>query len=150
MAVRKTTARYRRVVQYELNEITLNNFRSINHQTIAIKPLTIVVGGNSAGKSSLLKAVLLMAQAQREKNIPGEVALNGSWVRLEQFKSVVHGGVLDEKIKIGLNFSVTQERRLVTRDLVIPSRSANVSDWAFMSINDLNDELSYEIEIGST
>jgi predicted ATPase len=150
MALRNQTTQYRRVVQYELNKITLNNFRSISQQTIEIKPLTIVVGGNSAGKSSLLKAVLLMAQAQREKNIPGEVALNGSWVRLEQFKSVVHGGDLEERIKIGLNFSVSQERRRVTPDLVIPSRSANVSEWAFMLINDLNDELSYEIEIGST
>jgi len=95
MVVRKQPARYRRVVQYELNKITLNNFRSINNQEITIKPLTIVVGGNSAGKSSLLKAVLLMAQAQREKNVPGQIALNGSWVRLEQFKSVVHGGDLN-------------------------------------------------------
>jgi predicted ATP-dependent endonuclease of OLD family len=54
MAARKPTARYRRVLQYELNKITLNNFRSIKDQEISIKPLTIVVGGNSAGKSSLL------------------------------------------------------------------------------------------------
>jgi predicted ATPase len=150
MVVRRQPARYRRVVQYELNKVTLNNFRSINNQEISIKPLTIVVGGNSAGKSSLLKAVLLMAQAQREKNVPGQIALNGLWVRLEQFKSVVHGGDLNNQIRIGLTFSVNQERRLMTPDLVIHTRSQSVSDWALMSLNDLKDELTYEIELGAT
>jgi predicted ATPase len=150
MAVRRPRSRFRRVVQYELNKITLNNFRSINNQQIAIKPLTIVVGGNSAGKSSLLKAVLLMAQAQREKNIPGEVALNGSWVRLEQFKSVVHRGNTDENITIGLNFSISHERRQVNRDLLLSTRSLNISEWSYMTMNDLTGELNYEIEIGKT
>jgi predicted ATPase len=150
MAVRRPRTRFRRVVQYELNKITLNNFRSINNQEISIKPLTIVVGGNSAGKSSLLKAVLLMAQAQREKNIPGEVALNGSWVRLEQFESVVHRGNTDENITIGLNFGISHEHRQVNRDLLLSTRSHNVSEWAFMTRNDLNGSISYEIEIGKT
>jgi predicted ATPase len=142
MALRKQPARFREVVQYELNKITLNNFRSISDQEITIKPLTIVVGGNSAGKSSLLKAVLLMAQAQREKNIPGEVALNGSWVRLEQFQSVVQGGDLDKEISIGLNFALSREVHLVTRDLVFSP------DFSFMA--DLEGELNYEIQIGPT
>ena len=150
MAVRRSPGRNRTVVQYGLNKITLNNFRSIKSQEISIKPLTIVVGGNSAGKSSLLKAVLLMAQAQREKNIPGEVALNGAWVRLEQFKSVVHGGDVSSDIRIGLNFLVTSERRSVTRDLVSPSSTSISPNLLSFSVDERQHELSYEIEIGAT
>jgi len=148
MAIRKRPARYRQVLQYELNKIKLNNFRSISNQEITIKPLTIVVGGNSAGKSSLLKAVLLMAQAQRERNIPGELALNGSWVRLEQFQSLVQGGDLHKEISIGLIFAISKQERLLTGDLVLPSRNLISSGWSFIA--DTGGQLSYEIEIGPT
>jgi recombinational DNA repair ATPase RecF len=96
----------RRIRQLELNEISIRNFRSIRDQKVQLKPLTIVVGGNSAGKSSLLKAILLMSQAQRERNLPGEIPLNGLWTRLEQFGSVVNKSAPGQPIEIGLSFGV--------------------------------------------
>ena len=44
----------------------MENFKSIKSAEVTFKPLTVLVGPNSAGKSSLLQSILLFAQnAQR-------------------------------------------------------------------------------------
>lgn len=46
-----------------VSQITVSGFKSIDtRQSIAIKPLTILAGANSSGKSSILQPVLLMKQ----------------------------------------------------------------------------------------
>ena len=45
-----------------LNQITIEGFKSIDKQSLALKPLTIVTGVNSTGKSSALQSLLLWTQ----------------------------------------------------------------------------------------
>ena len=46
-----------------LRKWRLGSFKSINEVTeVDLAPLTVVVGANSAGKSSLIQSILLMAQ----------------------------------------------------------------------------------------
>jgi predicted ATPase len=46
-----------------LRSWTVEGFKSIVSATVELRPLTIVVGANSSGKSSLLQSILLAAQA---------------------------------------------------------------------------------------
>ena len=64
----------------------LRNFKSVVKADLELAPLTLVVGANSAGKSSLLQSILLMAQASAETTPgPGSFPLNGPLVGLGAF-----------------------------------------------------------------
>ena len=44
-----------------LSQIRLHNFKSVADAVVDLKPLTVVVGKNSSGKSTLLQSVLVLA-----------------------------------------------------------------------------------------
>ncbi|MFT4929535.1 MAG: putative ATPase [Phenylobacterium sp.] len=45
-----------------LNEITIKGFKCIEDETLVLKPLTLLTGRNSTGKSSVIQAFLLLAK----------------------------------------------------------------------------------------
>ena len=66
-----------------LKEITLENFRAYNDAvTVRLAPITVLVGRNSAGKSTLFK-FLLMLQQTIESAGDRFFVTEGSHVRLE-------------------------------------------------------------------
>jgi predicted ATPase len=76
-----------------LRKWRLNSFKSVAHQVeVDLAPLTVVVGANSSGKSTLIQSILLMAQnAMRsdERSTPksrGIFELNGPLVQLGTFR----------------------------------------------------------------
>jgi predicted ATPase len=73
----------------------VRNFKSIATADLELAPLTVLVGANSAGKSSLLQSILLAAQAAGAP--PGEpgIPLNGALVEL---------GELTELRRVGAGF----------------------------------------------
>ena len=46
-----------------LSKLDIENFKSISHQTFTLKPLTILTGLNSTGKSSLIQSILLLSKS---------------------------------------------------------------------------------------
>jgi AAA domain, putative AbiEii toxin, Type IV TA system len=56
----------------------VENFKSIAKASLPRRPVTLIAGANSSGKSSLLQAVLLFAQSSLEPT----VVINGDLVRL--------------------------------------------------------------------
>ena len=60
----------------------LTNFKSVKHAAVNFAPLTIIVGKNSSGKSSLIQSILLMAQNARagmnREGAPKKLDLNGA------------------------------------------------------------------------
>ena len=70
----------------------VRNFKSIATADLELAPLTVLVGANSTGKSSLLQSVLLAAQAagapQGEPGIP----LNGALVELGELAELRRAG----------------------------------------------------------
>ena len=71
---------------YRLRRIELRDFKSVAQATIALRPLTVVVGANSSGKSTLLQSILAIAQAVRSRTASAEFPLNGEFVRLGTFE----------------------------------------------------------------
>ena len=61
-----------------LRAITVEGFKSIDHeQTIDLRPLTILAGANSSGKSSMIQPLLLLKQTLEAPYDPGPLLLNG-------------------------------------------------------------------------
>lgn len=73
---------------YKLRSIELKGFKSISHAKVDFQPLTVVVGANSSGKSSLLQAILALSQTVRSGDQTGRFVLNGELIRLGTFEEV--------------------------------------------------------------
>lgn len=78
-----STAKKQRPRRPTLNAISVAGYKSlVNKQRIEIRPLTILAGANSGGKSSIMQPVLLLKQTLDAPYDPGSLLLGGSNVRL--------------------------------------------------------------------
>ena len=71
---------------YRLRRIDLSNFKSVVDQSVELGPLSVVVGANSSGKSTLLQAVLAAAQAVRSASAPLSFPMNGDFLHLSTYQ----------------------------------------------------------------
>src|SRR5579859_6499485 len=71
---------------YQLRRIELQDFKSVAEASVDLLPLTVVVGANSSGKSTLLQSILAVTQAVRSDISTPEFPLNGEFVRLGTFQ----------------------------------------------------------------
>lgn len=55
---------------YQLRRVELEDFKSVGYASVDLRPLTVVVGANSSGKSTLLQSILAVTQARGPAQIP--------------------------------------------------------------------------------
>jgi hypothetical protein len=102
-----------------LTGITLENFKAFKaRQYIPIKPITLVFGPNSAGKSSIVHALAFLRHVHLTNGHcdPGEVEYGQAKFVLGSWQELVHGHVAEATMKIGLHWG----------------KSKSTITWAFM------------------
>jgi predicted ATPase len=66
-----------------INSLKLTNYKAFESQFLQFKPLTLLSGLNSTGKSSVLQSLLLLRQSYQQELLPNVgLALNGELVRI--------------------------------------------------------------------
>jgi len=75
-----------------LAEIRLKNFKAVADETVELGMLTVIVGKNSAGKSTLLQSILVLKQTIASRDSSPVFPLNGDHVRLGTFDEVMNWG----------------------------------------------------------
>jgi hypothetical protein len=89
-----------------ITKITVAGYKSISQeQSIEIRPLTILAGANSSGKSSMMQPLLLLKQTLEATYDPGTLRLDGPNVRFtssDQFLSHAGKGKHVNAFHIGL------------------------------------------------
>ena len=84
-------------------QLRVRNFKSIESASVNLAGLTAIVGANSAGKSSLIQALLVMAQSAEERSQGALVPLVGNKVVLGSFRDVLHTGARQsDPIELGI------------------------------------------------
>jgi len=85
-----------------LEEWTLSNFKSVAKPiTLQLAPLTLLVGPNSSGKSTVLQSILMVAQTLTSTMAKRPLILNGEQVRLGFATDVLHEGREDSPLILG-------------------------------------------------
>lgn len=77
-----------------LQRLTLKNFKLFDETGVTIEPgkVTVLVGVNGAGKSSVLQALLLLKQSSGQPAVNWNGLLfNGPLINVGSFKDIVHG-----------------------------------------------------------
>ncbi len=73
-----------------LQKITVDGFRCFDTTTsIELGALTLLAGNNSAGKSSIIHALVALMQSEQQQS-GNNLALNGEWVDLGSFNQLVN------------------------------------------------------------
>ena len=85
---------------------TIKNFRAIENQEIELAPITVVTGANSAGKSSLLYALITLRTAILSSNsaVPG--FFNYGFASLGGYEQVVFDHKIQSKMELTLRVDV--------------------------------------------
>ncbi len=91
-----------------LREYRLTNFKAFGETvTIPIRPLTLIFGANSSGKSSIFQSLLLLKQTLEEAKNPSTALLTkGSLVDLGTYRDFVHRHETERDFEIGAYFNL--------------------------------------------
>ena len=116
-----------------ITAISVQGFKSLAKESrIEIRPLTILAGANSSGKSSIMQPLLLMKQTLEASYDPGPLLLNGpnaKFTSVNQFISRSQRNSdrqafsveveTDKERKYRVAFSITENQTIEIRDMVV-------------------------------
>lgn len=92
--------------------LKLKNFKSIGpeQQVIPLAPITLLFGPNSAGKSTVLQALIYLREIIKSGNLdPDRTAIGGDFLDLGGFRNLVHGRDSRSSIEIECEFDLGSE-----------------------------------------
>jgi predicted ATPase len=94
-----------------IREWRISRFKSIaGTEVLPFKPLTILAGPNSAGKSSVIQSVLLMAQSLASRVPDRQLVLNGELVKLGTFEDVRNQQADEATVDFGFDLELDFSR----------------------------------------
>jgi predicted ATPase len=88
-----------------LRSWTIKNFKSVLEASVDLGPLTVLVGPNSSGKSSLIQSILLATQAAQSSAKGNSFPLNGPLVSVGGFDDLVSAKARRKVVTFGGVFS---------------------------------------------
>ena len=94
-----------------LSRIEIENFKAIGkRQVIDLKPVTLLFGPNSAGKSTVLQALHYVREIVERQNPDPDRTIAGGPIDLGGFRALVHNHELDRAIRIKLVVDLFEEQ----------------------------------------
>ncbi|MCG7870980.1 MAG: AAA family ATPase [Candidatus Thiodiazotropha lotti] len=133
-----------------ITSLTLRNFKAIgaNKQRVDFRPITLLYGPNSAGKSTIVQALHYLSEILSRNNCdPGTTQIGGK-LNLGGFRNLVHLHDSDSFIELGLGLSLD--------DSLLPSYGGNDEEEHLLlgemlgseQVYDLSQVSSVEIRLG--
>ncbi len=83
-------------------QLRLDNFKVFRNAKIDFRPLTVLAGTNSSGKTTILNSILSILQSHDARLFPFGFDPNGKYCSLGSFRSIVNGQNTKQQFGIGL------------------------------------------------
>lgn len=94
-----------------LCRIEIENFKGIRkRQTIELRPITLLFGPNSAGKSTILQALHYLREILERGNVDPDVTIAGGPIDLGGFATLVHNHNLDRAVMLKVTIDLSNEQ----------------------------------------
>jgi predicted ATPase len=104
--VKKKNKKRKNKKRPSITKISVSGYKSIaRKQTIEIRPLTVLAGANSTGKSSIIQPFLLLKQTLEETFDPGPILLSGPIVNFSSTSQILSrkpNGMSAQTFSIGI------------------------------------------------
>ena len=89
-----------------LSQIELENFKSVTSQTVALRPLSVFVGPNSAGKTTVIQSILMRVRPPGGMDF-GLISLNDDVTKLHSMELLLRESALEgEMVAVGGELSL--------------------------------------------
>ncbi len=85
-----------------LQQITLNNFRSIENESLDLGKITVLTGANNSGKSSFLYALMVLKNLMQNANRQLDEVLTPFYINLGGFDEMIFRRETQRMMKIGV------------------------------------------------
>jgi energy-coupling factor transporter ATP-binding protein EcfA2 len=96
-----------------LTNVEVENFKGIKRrQAIELKPITLLFGPNSAGKSTILQALHYLREILERQNIDPDLTIAGGLIDLGGFATLVHNHELDRPVRIKVTLDLSEEQEV--------------------------------------
>ena len=96
-----------------LSRIEIENFKGFaTRQTIDIRPITLLFGANSTGKSTILQALQYLREILERGNVDPDKTLVSQRQDLGGFSTFVHNQELDRTVKLKLVLDISDENEI--------------------------------------
>lgn len=90
-----------------ITTLTLSKFKAFKDlKDIKLLPLTVILGKNSSGKSSVLHSLLLLKQTLDSGNRSSALSLDGKYLRFSNLSEVTHGLPAPQNAKLKYSIGV--------------------------------------------
>jgi predicted ATPase len=87
-----------------IRKLRVENFKSArDRMELELRPLTLLTGANSSGKSTIMQAILTLAQTASSRTDDRRLILNGGLTRLGGFDDVLSHDAESREIKLGFD-----------------------------------------------
>lgn len=96
-------------IDARLKSVEIKNFKSIKHQKIEMKDLTLITGYNSSGKSTISQFITMVIQWLSGLNASSEIDINGPLISLGTFSEIINRNAKNESLTISLEFECKGE-----------------------------------------
>lgn len=114
--------------------ITIQNFKGINSPVaVPLRPITLLFGANSAGKSTILQAIHYVRELLERNNAnPDQTLRGGDAIEMGGFRNLVHKHDLEREIRIRLEITPDDDgiptlEELVELSDITPQGSAQLA-----------------------
>jgi len=123
----------------KLKSLTLKNFKAINSPVrFDFKPITLLFGPNSSGKSTIIQALHYAYEIFERRNIdPGQTLFGGKSIDLGGFESLVHKHNLNKSIIIRLDIDLKDGSLLPDYSTVEEADTQEEQDFRNSIITDI-------------
>lgn len=94
-----------------LTHITIENFKGIRERVeIPLGPITLLFGANSAGKSTMLQALLYLRELLERQNADADLlSASGTAIHLGGFRQLVHMHDVGRVIRVGVTLELDDD-----------------------------------------
>ena len=94
-----------------LTRIEIENFKGIGtRQTIDLRPITLLFGPNSSGKSTILQALHYLREILERSNIDPDRTIAGGLIDLGGFATLVHNHELERTVTLNVVLNLSDEQ----------------------------------------
>ena len=88
-----------------LNQINFRNYKGFKDGTLEIKPITILLGANSVGKSSIIQLFLLLQETALAENYNSPLKLHGGFLSLGEGINLFRNKDHSNSLELELSFN---------------------------------------------
>lgn len=88
-----------------LRALRLKNFKAFTDTGLMdVRPLTLLLGPNSSGKSTIVQSLLLLKQTAESRDLANPLVTHGEYLKLGEYRDYIHGHDRAKKLSLEITF----------------------------------------------